>query len=26
VVGERSVRIEVRPEGLVDCTEVRMPV
>jgi hypothetical protein len=26
VVGERSLRVEVRPEGLVDCREVRMPV
>ncbi|CER05557.1 Uncharacterised protein [Salmonella enterica subsp. enterica serovar Typhi] len=26
VVGERSKDSEVRPEGLVECLEVRMPV
>jgi hypothetical protein len=25
-VGERRMRVEVRPEGLVDCIRVRMPV
>ena len=26
VVGERSIHVEVRPEGLVESMEVRMPV
>ena len=26
LVGERSIHVEVRPEGLVESMEVRMPV